>query len=96
MQAPAAPAALFMALMSLPEPVLQRIFAVLPVDQRARCACMCRAWRDALADPERWAVLDLTSSSGVSPPRVLACTSRKALRAARVADCASSVDHIED
>ena len=41
-------------------PVLQlRILAALPVDSRARCSCVCRTWRDALADPALWAELDL-------------------------------------
>ena len=37
---------------------------VLPVDARARAACVCRAWRDFLADPALWQVLDLTLAGG--------------------------------
>lgn len=52
-------------LTSLPLPLPQRIFLRLPVDQRGRACCVCRAWRDALADPELWTQLDLTEESGV-------------------------------
>ena len=53
-------AALSTAVTSLPEPLLHRVFSALLVDERARCACVCRAWRAALASPELWSSLDLT------------------------------------
>ena len=53
------------ALQPLPLPLTQRIFTLLPVDSRARAACVSRAWRDALADPSLWTRLDLSETSGV-------------------------------
>jgi len=44
---------------ALPEPVLRILFLALPVDERARAACVCRSWRAFLADPSLWQVLDL-------------------------------------
>jgi hypothetical protein len=37
----------------------------LPVDARARCACVCRGWRVVTAEVSLWTRLDLSSSSGV-------------------------------
>ena len=37
----------------------------LPPHERARCACVCRAWRAAVADVSLWLRLDLTSIDGV-------------------------------
>lgn len=42
------------------------VTAVLPADARARCACVCRAWRLALAHPAYWGELDLTRAGGVT------------------------------
>jgi hypothetical protein len=50
----------------LPLPLVLRIFLLLPVDSRGRACCVCRAWRDALADPELWTRLDLTEAGGVA------------------------------
>lgn len=50
--------------------VLHVIAPTLPVDARARAACVCRAWRDFLADPALWQVLDLTRAGGVAAGRV--------------------------
>ena len=50
---PASPAAADLAataLLPLPLPIVLRIFALLPVDCRLRCAEVCRAWRAALAE----------------------------------------------
>jgi hypothetical protein len=53
---------------SLP-PVLQHaILRRLPVDARARCACVCRGWRTPLTDVSLWTRLDLSPSSGVRVP----------------------------
>ena len=46
---------------SLPHTVVLAIFDFVPADQRARAALVCRAWRDALADPAAWTVLDLST-----------------------------------
>ena len=51
---------------SLPLAVAQRIFLALPVDRRAQAACVCRSWRDALADPALWTRLDISAPSGVN------------------------------
>ena len=40
------------------EQPLERVFLALHLDERARAACVCRAWRDALAKPTLWAHLD--------------------------------------
>jgi hypothetical protein len=53
-------------LSALPLPVAQRIFSMLPVDQRARCACVCRGWRALLDDARVWTRLDLSDGSGVT------------------------------
>jgi hypothetical protein len=53
-------------LLSLPPAVAQRIFALLPEDLRARCAAVCRGWRELLADPSLWTRLDLSCASGIS------------------------------
>ena len=45
---------------SLPLPLARLIFLALPVDARGRASCVCRAWRDALADPSLWSRLDMT------------------------------------
>jgi hypothetical protein len=54
------------ALSALPHVVTHRIFALLPVDQRARSACVCRAWRALLDDASLWTRLDLSQESGVA------------------------------
>ena len=43
-----------------------RIFACVPADARARAALVCRAWRDAIAEPSVWAQLDLDMMSVVT------------------------------
>jgi hypothetical protein len=45
---------------SLPLPLAHRIFLALPADDRGRASCVCRAWRDALADPSLWSRLDMS------------------------------------
>ena len=45
---------------SLPLPLTQRVFLALPPDARGRASCVCRAWRDVLADPSLWTHLDLS------------------------------------
>ena len=56
--------------LSLPNPLWQRIWGALPPHERARCACVCRAWRAAVLDQSLWLRLDLTRAGGV--PRALA------------------------
>jgi hypothetical protein len=47
------------ALAPLPMPLVHRIFLLLPVDERARAACICKGWRAVLAEPALWTQLDL-------------------------------------
>ena len=54
----------------LPEEALRVVMLSLPVDARARAACVCRAWRAFLADVSLWQVLDLTPAGGVVAERV--------------------------
>ena len=64
-------------LSSLPHALVGRILLLLPVDQRARCATVCRGWHKLLADCSLWTRLDLSDESGVT------CTvGEKALRCA--------------
>jgi hypothetical protein len=65
------------ALAPLPLPLVHRVFLLLPVDCRARAACVCRGWRAVLDEPALWTRLDLSGSSGVS-----AALERDALRGA--------------
>ena len=51
---------------SLPHAVALRIFGFMPADARALAALVCRAWRDAVAEPSLWTRLDLSPASGVS------------------------------
>ncbi len=45
---------------SLPLPLELRILVALPPDARGRACCVCRAWRDALADPPLWTRLTMS------------------------------------
>jgi hypothetical protein len=53
------------ALAVLPHALFLRVLAALPVDTRARAACVCRAWREAVAERSLWRRLDLTAAGGV-------------------------------
>lgn len=64
MASPDALAASFVS--ALPRALAGRIFAVVPLPTRLRSREVCRAWRDALADPAAWTRLDLSLSSGVA------------------------------
>jgi len=55
---------------SLPLALQLAVWALLPVDARARCACVSRAWRAALDDPVVWRELDLSRGAG-APSRAL-------------------------
>jgi hypothetical protein len=50
-------------LASLPLPLAHRIILALPLDARGRASCVCRAWRDILAEPALWTRLDLTRAA---------------------------------
>jgi hypothetical protein len=53
-------------LATLPHALLQHILARLPLDQRLRCAEVCRGWRAALQERSLWAELDFSPTSGVA------------------------------
>ena len=53
---------------SLPVPLAHRLFLALPVDARGRASCVCRAWRDTLAEPSLWTRLKM-SDVRVEPGR---------------------------
>jgi hypothetical protein len=55
---------------ALPEPAQRSVMLALPVDARARAACVCRSWRALLADVSFWQVLHLTPAGGVAAERV--------------------------
>jgi hypothetical protein len=54
------------ALAPLPCALVRHIFSLLPVDERARAACVCPDWRHVLVDLSMWQRLDLSPSSGVT------------------------------
>ena len=47
---------------ALPGPALEALLLQLPLEERARCACVCRAWRCAASDPALWLRLDLSAA----------------------------------
>jgi hypothetical protein len=49
---------------SLPLPLARLVFLALPPDARGRASCVCRAWRDVLAEPSLWTRLDMSIASG--------------------------------
>jgi hypothetical protein len=80
------------ALAPLPYALVLYIFSLLPVDQRLRCAEVCRGWRVVLSDASLWLRLDLSPAGGVaraSEALLRAATKRAAggLRALDAADC---------
>jgi hypothetical protein len=54
------------ALLALPLALVLAVFSLLPVDARARCAAVCRAWHAALLEPSLWRHLDLSAGCGVT------------------------------
>jgi hypothetical protein len=84
------------ALASLPHAVAALIFAPLPVDLRARCACVCRGWHAALSAHSLWTRLDVSPrTSGVTATvtdallRDAAARAGGALEALDVSGCAA-------
>ena len=47
----------------LPPVIVRAVLLRLTITQRARCACVCRRWRELVADPELWLRLDFTGFS---------------------------------
>jgi hypothetical protein len=54
------------ALSPLPLPLVLHVFSLLPVDARARAACVSRGWCATLLEVSLWTRLDLSPSSGVA------------------------------
>jgi hypothetical protein len=81
-------------LTALPPVLVLHVFSLLPVDARARAACVCRGWRTTLDQRCLWTRLDLSPSSGVAVgvmDAALAGAARKArgqLTALDVSGCA--------
>jgi hypothetical protein len=78
---------------SLPHALALNIHSRLPVDARARAACVCRGWCTTLADVSLWTRLDLSPASGVTCSVndavlfVTAARARGGLEALNVSDC---------
>ena len=51
---------------ALPQNLALKIFALLPVDDLARCACVRRGWRATVADGCLWSRVDLSPSGGLT------------------------------
>jgi hypothetical protein len=49
----------------LPHALALHVFSLLPADDHARAACVCRGWHTTLEEPSLWTRLDLSPSSGV-------------------------------
>jgi hypothetical protein len=72
------------ALPQLPATLAGRVFAFLPVDQRARAALVCRGWRTFLEDPALWTRLNLSlRTGGVARERITDALLRGAAGKAR-------------
>lgn len=54
-------------LATLPLALAQQVFLLLDVQERARAACVCRSWRDVLADPALWSRLVFSHYMGCEP-----------------------------
>ena len=78
---------------SLSQPLALLILRLLPADQRARAALVCRAWRAALSEACAWAVLDVSPASGFAAPlsadtlRLLAARAGGRLAVLNVSGC---------
>ena len=57
----------------LPQTLLSAVFALLRLDERLRCAEVCRAWRTAARDRSLWMRLDLSRAGGNFPISPLKC-----------------------
>jgi hypothetical protein len=87
------------ALSPLPLALVLHIFSLLPADERARAACVCRGWCHVLLELSLWTRLDLSFFGGVTREvtdvvlQAAAAKARGQLAALDVSDCARlSVD----
>jgi hypothetical protein len=92
LQAVAAPASDPFA--ALPHSLALALFALLPVDERLRCAEVCRGWRALLSDASVWLRLDLSPAGGVARDaatnallRAAAARAAGGLRALDITEC---------
>ena len=67
---------------ALPSPLLRYIMLALPAEARARCACVCRAWRSLLADATMWQRLELPAFNDETVERLMRTLRGVAERAA--------------
>jgi hypothetical protein len=70
-------------LASLPRALQCEVFARVPVDARARCAAVCKAWCEVLLERSLWTRLDLSPAGGVAEERVTDALLRGAAAKAR-------------
>jgi hypothetical protein len=88
-----APAADGDAFAALPQALLLRVFACLPLDALLRCAEVSKSWAEALAERSLWARVDISPSSGMArlaTDTLLRAAARRAgahLRALDVSHC---------
>jgi hypothetical protein len=84
---------------SLPRALQHAILRRVPVDARARCACLNSCWRVELVDVSLWTRLDLSRSSGVRVRvtddmlRGASGLARGGLTALDVSGCAAVMTH---
>jgi hypothetical protein len=84
------------ALAPLPQPLVLHILELVPPRSRARCACVCRAWRAAVADESLWLRLDLTREGDPPHFAVTDAVLRGAAARARGRLCALDVRFCDD
>jgi hypothetical protein len=83
---------------ALPHALLLALFALLPVDQRLRCAEVCRGWHALLSDASLWLRLDLSPAGGVARSsdallRAAAARAAGSLQALDLTDCSRISPH---
>jgi hypothetical protein len=67
-----------------PHTLVLLVFGPMPVDLRARCACVCRGWNAALSERALWTRLDVSRTSGVTARATDALLRGAAAHAAKV------------
>ena len=84
-------------LSDLPSFLSLRILALLPADQRLRCAELSRGWRALVAEPSLWQALDLSPAAGIHAAsaallRAAAARARGGLTRLDVSGCLIPID----
>jgi hypothetical protein len=67
---------------ALPQALALTLFSQLPVDQRLRCAEVCKGWHATLNERSLWTRLDLSATAGMARPATDALLHAAAARAA--------------